>query len=72
VRLSAFAYRGAYRGRLLEVDTIMQTQTPERPIITRKVRWLYGIGAAAYGVKDNGFSYFLLFYYNQVLDLPGT
>lgn len=36
------------------------------------MRWLYGIGSAAYGVKDNGFSYFLLFYYNQVLGLPGT
>ena len=41
------------------------------PNITGRVRWLYGIGAAAYGVKDNGFSYFLLFYYNQVLGLPG-
>ncbi len=46
--------------------------TPDRPAITRRVRWLYGVGAAAYGVKDNGFSYFLLFYYNQVLDLPGA
>ncbi|MEZ5559062.1 MAG: MFS transporter [Pseudomonadales bacterium] len=43
-----------------------------RPPVTAKVRWLYGIGSAAYGVKDNGFSYFLLFYYNQVLDLPGA
>lgn len=43
-----------------------------RPQITARVRWLYGIGSAAYGVKDNGFSYFLLFYYNQVLDLPGA
>ena len=41
------------------------------PNITGRVRWLYGVGAAAYGVKDNGFSYFLLFYYNQVLGLPG-
>lgn len=46
--------------------------TPDRPAITPRVRWLYGIGSAAYGVKDNGFSYFLLFYYNQVLDLPGA
>ena len=30
----------------------------------------YGIGAIAYGVKDNGFSYVLLLYYNQVLGLP--
>ena len=40
--------------------------------LTRRVRWFYGLGAAAYGVKDNGFSYFLMFYYNQVLDLPGS
>lgn len=32
----------------------------------------YGVGAVAYGVKDNGFSYFLLIYYNQVLGLPPT
>ena len=30
----------------------------------------YGIGSVAYGVKDNGFAYFLLLYYNQVLGLP--
>ncbi len=33
---------------------------------------LYGIGAVAFGVKDNGFSFFLLLYYNQVLGLPET
>ena len=32
----------------------------------------YGFGAVAYGVKDNGFSYFLLLYYNQVLGLPAA
>ena len=46
--------------------------TPGRPPITPRVRWLYGIGSVAYGVKDNGFAYFLLFYYNQVLGLPGA
>src|SRR5690242_15642587 len=30
------------------------------------------MGAIAYGVKDNGFSYFLLLYYNQVLGLPAA
>jgi Na+/melibiose symporter-like transporter len=30
----------------------------------------YGLGAVAFGVKDNGFSFFLLLYYNQVLGLP--
>jgi len=29
----------------------------------------YGFGSVAYGVKDNGFSYFLLLFYNQVLGL---
>ena len=49
-----------------------ETATVPRPNVTARVRWIYGLGAAAYGVKDNGFSYFLLFYYNQVLGLPGT
>ncbi|MFT5710479.1 MAG: GPH family glycoside/pentoside/hexuronide:cation symporter [Halioglobus sp.] len=31
---------------------------------------LYGVGAIAYGIKSNGFSYLLLIYYNQVLGLP--
>ncbi len=46
------------------------TATP--PPITTRVRWLYGVGSVAYGVKDAGFAYFLRFYYNQVLGLPGA
>jgi len=42
------------------------------PPIRAPIRWLYGFGSVAYGVKDNGFSYFLMFYYNQVLGLPGS
>lgn len=30
----------------------------------------YGFGSVAFGVKDNGFSYFLLIFYNQVVGLP--
>lgn len=30
----------------------------------------YGIGAAAYGVKDSGFGTFLLLFYNQTVGLP--
>ncbi|MFP3942362.1 MAG: MFS transporter [Alphaproteobacteria bacterium] len=33
-------------------------------------RLAYGFGAVAYGVKDNGFSYFLLLFFNQVMGLP--
>lgn len=30
----------------------------------------YGFGSVAYGVKDNGFGYLLLIFYNQVVGLP--
>jgi GPH family glycoside/pentoside/hexuronide:cation symporter len=30
----------------------------------------YGLGAIAYGIKDNGYSVFLLLFYNQVVGLP--
>jgi GPH family glycoside/pentoside/hexuronide:cation symporter len=33
-------------------------------------RLFYGLGATAFGVKDNGFSYFLLLFYNQVMGVP--
>ncbi len=33
-------------------------------------RLFYGFGSVAFGVKDNGFSYFLLLFYNQVMGLP--
>jgi GPH family glycoside/pentoside/hexuronide:cation symporter len=32
----------------------------------------YGFGAVAYGVKDFGFSTFLLFFFNQVMGLPAS
>ncbi|MEP2103300.1 MAG: MFS transporter [Parasphingorhabdus sp.] len=34
-----------------------------------KTKILYGFGSIAYGIKDNGFATFLLFYYNQVVGL---
>ena len=43
---------------------------PSAPQSRLAIRLYYGVGAVAYGVKDNGFSYFLLLYYNQVLGLP--
>jgi GPH family glycoside/pentoside/hexuronide:cation symporter len=47
--------------------------TPRPPRQSRlAIRLYYGLGAVAYGVKDNGFSYFLLLYYNQVLGLPAA
>jgi Na+/melibiose symporter-like transporter len=41
-----------------------------RPALDRLTTVLYGVGAIAFGVKDNGFSFFLLLYYSQVLGLP--
>ncbi|HEY2358114.1 MAG TPA: MFS transporter, partial [Phenylobacterium sp.] len=32
----------------------------------------YGFGSVAFGVKDNGFSYFLAFFYAQVVGLPAA
>jgi GPH family glycoside/pentoside/hexuronide:cation symporter len=35
-------------------------------------RFFYGFGSVAFGVKDNGFSYFLGFFYAQVVGLPAA
>lgn len=40
------------------------------PSLPRKTKLLYGLGTVAFGVKDNGFSYLLLPFYNQVVGLP--
>ncbi len=40
------------------------------PGVRLGTRVAYGFGAVAFGVKDNGFKYLLLFYYDQVLGLP--
>jgi Na+/melibiose symporter-like transporter len=38
--------------------------------VSLSTKLYYGFGSVAFGVKDNGFSFFLLLYYNQVLGLP--
>jgi Na+/melibiose symporter-like transporter len=35
-------------------------------------RCFYGLGSISEGIKDTAFNVFLLFYYNQVLGLPGS
>src|SRR5512135_3677680 len=48
-----------------------QTQThPTGPRVPTPIKLFYGFGSVAYGVKDNGFSYLLLIFYNQVVGLP--
>ena len=40
--------------------------------VGRSTRIFYGLGSIAEGTKDAAFNTFLLFYYNNVLGLPGT
>jgi Na+/melibiose symporter-like transporter len=40
------------------------------PPLTFRTKLFYGFGTVAFGVKDNGFSYLLLPFYNQVVGLP--
>lgn len=39
------------------------------PPLTVPIKLFYGFGSVAFGVKDNGFSYLLLLFYNQVVGL---
>jgi GPH family glycoside/pentoside/hexuronide:cation symporter len=40
--------------------------------LSMPTKLLYGFGSVAFGVKDNGFSTFLLIFYNQVVGLPSA
>lgn len=46
--------------------------TPEvrKDLSSLKTKLFYGFGSVAFGVKDQGFAYFLLFFYSQVLGVP--
>lgn len=37
--------------------------------VTLATKLYYGFGSVAYGVKNNGFSYFLVFFYERVMGL---
>ena len=36
-----------------------------------KTKFFYGFGSISFGIKNNGFSFFVLFVYNTVFGLPG-
>ncbi len=42
------------------------------PPLKTSTRFFYGLGGVALGLKDNGFSYLLLIFYNQVVGLPAA
>jgi glycoside/pentoside/hexuronide:cation symporter, GPH family len=44
---------------------------PERRL-GLSTRLYYGVGSVAFGVKDNGFTFFLAFFYTQVIGLPSA
>ena len=46
--------------------------TPVEDKLPLRLKLVHGMGSIAYGVKDNGFSTFLLLFYNQVLGLEAT
>ena len=50
---------------MTEVGSLGRSQ-----MTTVRTKLIYGFGSIAFGVKDQGFSYFLLFFYNQVIGLP--
>ncbi|MBV7256168.1 MFS transporter [Pacificimonas sp. WHA3] len=47
----------------------LSLETGPRARVPLRTKIAYGFGSAAYGVKDNGFKYFLLLFYAQVIGL---
>ena len=41
-----------------------------KPKINFRTKFYYGFGSISFGIKNNGFSYFVLFVYSSVLGLP--
>ena len=50
--------------------TDTQAARPRAAMEGTSTKLAYGFGSVAYGVKDNGFAYFLLLFYSQVLGVP--
>ena len=60
-----FRERADQEARHLYEEDTWQNASARKPGFWTKLA--YGSGAAANGIKNNGFEYFLLFYYSQVL-----
>ncbi|HEY8123321.1 MAG TPA: MFS transporter, partial [Myxococcota bacterium] len=48
------------------------TAAPTAPPLSRGTKLWYALGQLGEGIKNESFAYFLVFYYTNVLDLPGT
>ena len=44
---------------------------PQETQLDFKTKFFYGFGSISFGIKNNGFSFFVLFVYNSVFGLPG-
>ncbi len=57
-----------------KADRVNRTlpNTMHTPALSMRLKLSNGFGAVAFGVKDTGFSVFLLLFYNQVLGMPAT
>jgi len=55
----------------MNTPTKTQRQAERLPLEKNPVFWFYGSASMAYGIKNNAFSYVLLYYSSQVLGLPG-
>ncbi len=56
----------------LEEIALSTTTPPESGKLSIPTKLFYGFGSVAFGVKDQGFSYLLLIFYNQVVGLPSA
>src|SRR5574338_555835 len=52
-------------------SSVEQVASAGQPRVPLATKLLFGAGSVAEGVKNTAFNVFLLFYYNQVLGLPG-
>ncbi|MCY3812857.1 MAG: hypothetical protein OXH15_13765 [Gammaproteobacteria bacterium] len=50
----------------------MAEANPRNRLVPFSSKLAFGVGQFAEGLKNTGFGFFILFYYNQVLELPGT
>ena len=50
----------------------MDAHNPSDRIVPFSSKLAFGVGQFAEGLKNTGFNLFILFYYNQVLELPGV
>jgi glycoside/pentoside/hexuronide:cation symporter, GPH family len=62
--------RGAPLVHFLKSGLVMSLTEQDR--LPLRLKLVHGLGSVAYGVKDNGFSTFLLIFYNQVIGLDAA